>query len=891
MKTRFISTLLCLLLFSALCNIADAVDSEDAATYQAAGASAEEERNRERENSHLVVRAAVAAIKARQNPDDDKGDSEESVDKNGDDRDNNDAPPAVPSYGTVYRQPPLRIGVTRAPRLGTRPAHSPLADENRRTIRDAIVRPIEFGEPDLGFEPPDWTEPLRDIEADSMISDLQAGATQLSGNVRLRLGEMLFNSDEFRYAESVGSYKASGNVLVRQHHSHLTAKSLEYFAPDLETARRTFILEPGPNEWDLARRRLTMGRLLAEQLNVVEPTRHLYAEYADYDFATQTGELRNTHGLAAVFFYNAERVQILGPQDAIIENAWFTTCPDEHPHYRIRVKELTIRDGEAVSAKKARLQIGRHKTPIMMPFWKGGGDQPWMLDFDSGRRAAIGYFTNVGLQFEVSPEVSVGPRLMPTHKEGVGIGGDLYYDFSHKPASRLYRTQGEAHVLYTTKERGYGLWRHRYDLDNDLVLRMEAEQWSDRDFFKDFFYDEYRNRTTPRTFANVTYRQPAYIATGTTRVSTHSWVRETERLPEATFHLVERPLGHNFYVSYDNVTGYNRRDARDLEAMRTVNIARLSYDWAPHPAIGVTPFYEAEGTWYQRLATTDSSAARFSNTLGVTLQTRFHKVYPGILGFSGFKHIVAPSITYSYRPSSSLSPYEAPHFDALDNVYGRSRIETKISNILYGRDAETQEVWQVGRITLYQGNDFWNEVRKANDYEVEIDIRPRPWWGAQLVGERHISARYEMPFAPSRFARLFPRTYERIHGRRYDEEFYVSRRDRADYSRLLTQVYYDNTMQGGNFSGRVGFAYTNTQGRVFNREVLYGLGYKLGENWGVGFEHIYNMEGGELRSQTYEIRRRFHCWESALRFRDRESGFDVNVEISLVAFPGSTIRF
>ena len=59
----------------------------------------------------------------------------------------------------------------------------------------------------------------------------------------------------------------------------------------------------------------------------------------------------------------------------------------------------------------------------------------------------------------------------------------------------------------------------------------------------------------------------------------------------------------------------------------------------------------------------------------------------------------------------------------------------------------------------------------------------------------------------------------------------------------------------------------------------------------MSFEHIYDLHLDELRSQTYEIRRSFKCWETALRFRDRQSGFDVNMEISLTAFPDASIGF
>ena len=802
---------------------------------------------------------------------------------------------ASPAHGQPilkYRKLPLHTGSVRAPRPG-RPSANPLEQLDRRALQDAITRPLEFGAPSLGFQPPDWTEPLRDIEADSMVTDLSTGETLLKDNVRLRLGTMLFRSDAFQYMEEAGHYTATGHVRVQQHESLLMADTLTYTAPEPEVVERTFVLEPGPDEQRFAKRRLSMGRLLAENLHVIEPTREMYAEFVDYDFAAQQGELRNAQGVASVFFYNAEKIRINGPEDAVMNNVWVTTCPLPDPFYRILVKELTIRGSDEVTAHNVRLQLGRFKTPFYVPFWRASADRPYTLDYDSGRRAEIGYYANLGTQVEVSPQVSVGPRVMPTEKEGIGLGGDVYYDFMSKPSSYLFRTKGEAHVLQTTKDRGYGLWRHRYVYDDDLILRMEAEQWSDEEFFKDFFYDEYRNRTTPRTFANVTYRRPDYIATGTVRVNTHSWIEETERLPEATFHLLERPLADRLYAAFDTVTGYNRQKRRGIEGARSVNIARLTYDWEPHPALNITPFYEPEGAWYQRTRDWDDSGSRFSNLVGVTAQTRFHKVYPGFLGFSGFKHVIEPSLTYSYRPSSTLAAEDTPQYDFLDNVYGRSRMEAKISNLFYGRDAETNEVWQVGRISLYQGNDFWNEMRKADDYELELDIRPRPWWGAQMVGEIHHinNDEYMLLEAPVFYKRWFYDAYERLFDSSFNDEADDYNSAYTDFSRLLTQVYYDNTLLGGRVSARLGFAYTDTRGEIYNREILYGMGYRLSDKWGVGFEHIYNLNEGDMRSQTYELRRRFECWESALRFRDRESGFDVDIEFSLVAFPGSAIKF
>lgn len=804
---------------------------------------------------------------------------------------------AAPSAGEKpkgqFRSMPMFTGTLRAPTL-RQPAYRLMGGAERRTIRDALVRPIEFGETGLGFSPPDWTEPLRDVEADTMTTELTTGRTVLRDNVRLRLGEMYFRSDQFTYSDEQASYEAAGNVLVEQHRSRLTADAVTYHAPSLEVAEKSLVLEPR-DEQTLAKRRLTMGRLTGKNLHITEPTRELWADEVDYDFASQRGELVNARGQAAYFYYSAEKLHILGPEDIIAENVWVTTCPGDPPQYRILMEELVVEKGEAVSGHGTKLQLGRNFTvPAPLPIWKNtSGPYPWSLDFDSGRYAEIGSFINVGQQFEVSPELSLGPRVMPTTKEGVGIGGDLAYDYMKKPSSRLYRTSGEMHGLWFTEDRGYYEWFHRYEQDRDLVLRVQAEQWSDELFYKDYFYDRYRHRTSPRTFANVTLRKEDYIATGTARINTHSWSAETERLPEATFHLIDRPLVDRLMLSFDTIDGYNDRNPGREYGLRSVNIARITYDWDPFEGLSVTPFYEVEGAYYQRQRMRDDSASRFSNVIGVTLQTRLHKVYPGILGFSALKHVIVPSVTYSYRPESTLSADKAPRFDSLDNVYGRSRIESKISNILYARDAETNDVWQAGRLTLYQGNDFWNEIRKANDYEVELDLRPRPWWGMQLVGERHEIDNPEslLEREGNIFERGFYSVYERFTGEPFNDRAANLNLQYADYSRILTQLYYDGTPVGGRFNTRIGFAYSDTEGRVFNRDLLYGLGYRLSDHWGLSFEHIYDINNGDLRSQTYEVRRSFQCWETALRFRDRQSGFDVNMEISLTAFPGTGIQF
>ncbi len=801
------------------------------------------------------------------------------------------AGPTGNDSASVRRNPFLSSGV-RAPSPG-RPSVSPLEQLSQKTITDAVIRPTEFGSSSGGFQAPDLTKPLENIKFSSAKRASSEAPTSYK-DFRAELGDMKLQSDNFTHKQEPVEIEAEGNVLITQQSSTISADLIHYIldpVPAADVKKNETILEGEMTEKGAP---LDQGRLILDNAHIVEPTREMTAEHVEYDFRTGAGELTKAKGQAGIYYFSAEKLHLHGPQTLSGDDVWVTTCDRPNPHYRIRLSDVELVDGEPTGGSNARLQLGKANTPLYLPRWHRGGvgGSPWNIDFDSGRQAKTGYYVNLGQQYEINPDVSLGPRIFATEKEGVGLGADLYYDFMENPASHLYRTKGEAHGLFTTKERGYVHWYHRYEYSNDLVVRAQVEHWSDQDFYKDFYYDTFRNRSRPRSFVNLTYRQPNYIATGTVRTQTHGWFSETEQAPEFTFHQLERKIANDLYFTFDTVNGYYNREPYGIDAARSVNVARLTYNWDPLPALAITPFLQLDTSFYTRDRRDNNPYARFGSTAGVTAQSRFSRTYNGRWGFSAFKHIVVPSVTYSYRPRTNVKAPEIPQFDPLDSDFGRSRIELKLSNVFYGRDAESGEVWQVGRITLYQGNDFWNETRRTEDYEVEIDIRPRPWWGFQLVGERQETSNEDSSLAQFSLARNYPRFYEEVIGNIFGSPNAQDFSGRfGDYNRVLSQVYYDGEPRGGKFSGRVGFAYTETQSQVFNREALYGLGYKISDKWGFGFEHIYDLEDNNLRRQTYELRRSLHCWETAIRFRDRESGFDLNVEFNIKAFPGSRVKF
>jgi hypothetical protein len=695
-------------------------------------------------------------------------------------------------------------------------------------------------------------------------------------------------SDRFVLKRADETARATGNVEIDKALSIMTADEVYYFFGDAQT------VEVSEDEDEESR---ATGRIRATNVHVEEPGRILDASLMDYNFSDSTGLVEDATGQNEALYFGAQKLILLGPASFDGEDIWVTTCDHSPPHYRVRLKAASLKEGAPASGTHARLQFGKLNTPAYWPKWSFNPNRksrsPISVDFDSGSRPKTGYFVNVGQQFEINPELDAGGRLYITEDEGVGFGIDSFWDTAEREDGIFKKSTGSVRSLYTTEDRGHLEAYHKQQVTPNTTLRLQWEQWSDPDFVKDFYYEDYRNRTEPRAFANLTHTKPGYIATATVRKRTNGFTAETERLPEVTYHLLERQLFDHVYFSFDTINGYNKRRPGEVEAARTVNVARLTYDLDIKQAVSITPFVEADAAWYSHDSLGESDPhGRLGVTMGATAQTRLHRAYGGTKTFSGFKHISIPSITYTYRPEDSDALMETPRFDSLDSTAGRSRIETKWDNIVFARDAESGETWQIARLTLYQGNDFWNEDRRSEDYEMELDIRPRPWWGMQVAAERHETGDREDLNEPFFFRRRFLESYERVTGEPFSDE--LSFRYNAqfgDYNRVLSYLYYDDSAFDGDFNARIGFAYTETLDNVFNREILYGAGYRVSDKWGFAFEHRYDFERDELARQTYELRRRLHCWEAAVILTDRQEGIDFGLQFYLADFPSTKIKF
>ena len=756
--------------------------------------------------------------------------------------------------------------------MGNRPHAPKLGDKTNEAFMSELSQGLTLNQEGsiMGL---DWTQDLTDIssEGDAVI-DLETGISTFPDGVDFKIDEAMGHADSLVIDRENNIADLVGYVSVSTETSRLEADSIhiEWTQSDEKTQNEDDLVERDihplvPAGWEprSSSKGFTQGIVEATNVKLDEPDRFLLTDTLNMDLYTNQGDMENVHGRAGPLYFKAKTLRILGPADVHGEDIWVTTCDHEVPHYRLRLSQTEVRDGQAILGTNARLQLGKLNTPLVIPRFKTldiNDENRIRLDFDSGSRADIGFFVNYAQWYQLTDNIDLGLRVYPTSNEGVGFGIDTVYDFMEDPTSPFFRSKGEIQTMYTTEKRGYTQIYHRQELTPNTVILGQWEQWYDKDFVKDFYNDIFQDRTGPRTFLNITHTKPGYIAEFTASKSTHNFVNETEKLPEAAIHLLERPIWGNLFLTFDAATGYYKRNPDSIESARTVGVARLSYDWNVARGLNVIPFIEIDGTRYSNTLDDGNADTRFTGTSGVTTQARFQRAYKGRGKFSGFKHIIVPSITFSYRNRPGLDAENTPRFDDLDDRPGRSRLESKLDNIILGRNAETGEVWRVARLSFFQGNDFWNETSDSEDYEVDFEIRPRPWWGLRTIGESH--------------------NVDEVPGN-------VSK----DFNRVLSFLFFDNSRGKNNMNWRLGFALTEVAGVAINREVLYGMGYRLSPKWSVAAEHRYDLERNGLVRQSYEIRRRLHRWEMGLRFLERDSGVDVRIEFSLIDFPGASLRF
>jgi len=279
----------------------------------------------------------------------------------------------------------------------------------------------------------DLDSPIR-LDADSaQISN--ENIYTLKGNAEIRYGTKTLQADEITYDEAEGSIAADGAI-------RLTSPAL--------------VVE-GHN----ARLSTTTGTGVLEQIRYTLPLRHARG--------------------------SADRLELKSRDKAILENAVFTTCPEDNTDWQLTASKITLDQatgsGTARNAKLTFKGVPLLYSPII-GFPIDDRRKSGFLAPRLGTSDETGVDISTPWYWNIAPnhDATITPRIMTSR--GFMLGGEFRYlnkrsqgqlDFAYLPSDNKFGNEDRS--LFSIKHDGNPFSR--------LVTHINAADISDDDYFRD----------------------------------------------------------------------------------------------------------------------------------------------------------------------------------------------------------------------------------------------------------------------------------------------------------------------------------------------------------------------------------------------------------------------
>lgn len=664
------------------------------------------------------------------------------------------------------------------------------------------------------------------VEADD------SGLDVFSSQVISGTETVFFRGDRFTYNLKTGVVTGSGNIEVIQAENSLRGQEATIDLPN-KVAR-------------------IEGNVVATRAGgVVE------GERAVYNFEEQRGVFESARGRSDPWYVTADRVERESAESYAVANASLTTCNLPDPHYQLRSGSVTVVPNERLVSRKLTLLAGT--VPVFyLPYYSQGlGPKRPPLEFSSGTDSDLGAYARIDYNLELDEEITITPYVAGFTKSGVGVGlesefsifddhgrGDFdsfyIYDLNDDNTDKPGVDDGRGKVdLY-----------YRHELPYDITALMQAEYVSDREFLKQYVFDEFSDRELPETFVNLDRTGLHDVISFTVRERSVDYISDVEREPELRLELLEQRIRDTgFFVSATNDFANLDAVPDGPDSVRNFSQARISYPVRLWEQIGLVPFVEGDATYYSD-ALDEDDEYRVSWDTGIVGQTRFHKVYGSPFSqYKAFRHLIVPTITYRFRPTPDEEPEDLPTFDSIDLIDRENMVEIELKNYLQGKRSDGS-IAELVEYVFSAGLEFEDSEDKFATLENELRIRPVPNWELAMKS-----------FNDFRDAR------------------------RTDLTSAVLRYTKPES-----FKASVGAIHEDTALKRHETQVVYALSKALGPLWRVGFEQRYDFAGDEFSLQEFWVWRDLHCWEVLLRVRDRRESTSVMVLFNIKAFPERKIE-
>ncbi len=518
---------------------------------------------------------------------------------------------------------------------------------------------------------------------------------------------MTINGDTVEYSADAQEVTASGNVEIISGDSKLTCQKITVNTQTKEGVASGHVK-------------------LEDSKGIIE------GEKIIYNFQNKTGTIIDAQFRANPFFGKARKIDRESENEFVAHYGYATTCSFDRPHYRISSKQINVMPKQLIQTKDDYFYIG--PFPVgHLDYFNQMFDKPVMhVSVLPGRRKDWGPFLLSEGTYNINQYLDgrayLDYRVNLGWAEGLGLNyaktpigdGDFKYYYTNE-SSHNYPNRTTMNYKNASFQRYLVRFRDKWDIDKQTNFITQIYKIGDdkrkfvdpnANFIQDYFYREFEKDSQPLTYASFHHSFSYSSIDLLVQKRINHWFNSLDKLPEIRYTLSSLQIGETpFFVesnsvfdNFNNKSGTFTRSDGTIVALDNVVVSRLdTFGKISLPTkvafFNVNPFVKIQETAYDKDVNNQTLPVRSIFYTGVDVSTKFYRVLDVKTNFLGLdldrlRHVITPSIGYSYNPEPTISSNKLKQIDSIDALTSSNAMNLELSNKLQTKrkDKDGKEV-------------------------------------------------------------------------------------------------------------------------------------------------------------------------------------------------------
>ncbi len=497
------------------------------------------------------------------------------------------------------------------------------------------------------------------------------------------------SGDTLSYADGGNTIKAKGNVKVSYQGMTLTCQNAT-----VDLKQNTAIA--------------TGNVVLKDKKETITGTK------VQYNFTTHKGKLLDSTFSMPPYYGAAPVIEQTGNNQYIAECGYITTCNPKHPHfmdYTLEAEEMEIYTDEKIVAKKVRFKIGKITILYFPKYVHYLNDKRMKVKIVPGHQKQWGAFLLTAWDYTLTDQIDGKMHIDYREHRGWAGGPDIYYHDKNigNGILRTYymheRDNRRDPSLGGKKKQRYKIqWAHKLQMQDNSYLMAEFHEISDRDFLKDYYYNEdYEYDVDPDSY--LQYSKGLSIGTFSTYIKkrTNKFYTETEYLPRIKFTGNNIPIIDNkvlikpdFEIANLTYKTADKNNGPSCLRADTKLQATLPFKLG---IFQLSPYIGTRQTIYSRSKEGDNGITRGALLTGFDITTKFYRIfdiYSEKLNINRMRHLIQPTLSMDYISEPTTENNKIEQFDGLDSLERSSKLSFSIDNRLQTK--RNDKTWDLLRL-------------------------------------------------------------------------------------------------------------------------------------------------------------------------------------------------